>query len=279
MRQALNLPPANRPALGKGPTGKDKPKSFDGHSQSLQSSRDSSSPDSPSSTRTSSLSPSALTAPMPSRPVQVLDSGPWDQPIIMNEQPSDVPGPSASPTYQLPPMSAPLPSKSMHYPYTNSLPPSSRPSIANNMYMVPQPSYPHSSADRPMGSAYGSQAFLLRGDVRDEPRQQYSYEQSSFQSHDSNMHSQSPPASAPPAHSQSPLSQRESSSALPYPHRRSLTEPQGFSIGQGFPHLPTPVQAPHSIRLPSPRLQDSGGHSHPPPRSTYGPDGRLNSMT
>jgi hypothetical protein len=27
LRQALNLPPANRPLLGKGPTGKDKPKS------------------------------------------------------------------------------------------------------------------------------------------------------------------------------------------------------------------------------------------------------------
>ncbi|KAJ7678527.1 hypothetical protein B0H17DRAFT_944494 [Mycena rosella] len=30
LRQALNLPQANRPPLGKGPTGKDKPKSFEG---------------------------------------------------------------------------------------------------------------------------------------------------------------------------------------------------------------------------------------------------------
>ncbi|KAJ7650667.1 hypothetical protein FB45DRAFT_719912, partial [Roridomyces roridus] len=29
LRQALSLPPANRPPLGKGPTGKDKPKAYE----------------------------------------------------------------------------------------------------------------------------------------------------------------------------------------------------------------------------------------------------------
>ncbi|KIK62540.1 hypothetical protein GYMLUDRAFT_104290, partial [Collybiopsis luxurians FD-317 M1] len=57
LRQALNLPPANRPVLGKGPTGKDKPKTFDspGLTPSIIESRDSSG--SPPSTRLGSYSP------------------------------------------------------------------------------------------------------------------------------------------------------------------------------------------------------------------------------
>ncbi|KAF8558221.1 hypothetical protein OG21DRAFT_1380900, partial [Imleria badia] len=60
LRAALNLPPANRPTLGKGPTGKDKPKTLDnpGGSQSTPKSRDSSPiGESPSPRRSESASP------------------------------------------------------------------------------------------------------------------------------------------------------------------------------------------------------------------------------
>ncbi|KAF9064181.1 hypothetical protein BDP27DRAFT_1230860, partial [Rhodocollybia butyracea] len=47
LRQALNLPPANRPALGKGPTGKDKPRSCESPSLEKTLLKSSDSSDSP----------------------------------------------------------------------------------------------------------------------------------------------------------------------------------------------------------------------------------------
>lgn len=290
MRQALNLPPANRPPLGKGPTGKDKPKSFDGGSTShhIQSSRGSSSAESPDSTRTNSLSPTAMTSSMPSRSSQVLEGSQWDQTIIMTDQQSDMPGSSTSATFQLPPMSAPLPSKSLQY-ASYSMPSSSRNSMPSMGYMNSQANqinYPH-SGDRPMGSSYSSQGFSMRGELRDESRTQQ-YNTYPYQSHDTNMHPQSPPSTAASMQSQ-PQSQSQSHShhggrettspSGPFPHRRSLTEPQGYSIGQGFPHLPNPLQSHHNIRLPSPpRLQDNGSGSVGHHRQLYGPDGRVGPM-
>ncbi|KIM84285.1 hypothetical protein PILCRDRAFT_42551, partial [Piloderma croceum F 1598] len=62
LRVALNLPPASRPSLGKGPTGKDRPRPLETGSRSYPASaksRESSNADldSPPSTRTNSLSP------------------------------------------------------------------------------------------------------------------------------------------------------------------------------------------------------------------------------
>ncbi|KIY43758.1 hypothetical protein FISHEDRAFT_9704, partial [Fistulina hepatica ATCC 64428] len=62
LRQALSLPPANRPPLGRGPTGKDRPKTFESTTPSqpaqlnFQISR-ASSTESPGSARTGSISP------------------------------------------------------------------------------------------------------------------------------------------------------------------------------------------------------------------------------
>ncbi|KAJ7722745.1 hypothetical protein DFH07DRAFT_1067356 [Mycena maculata] len=129
LRQALNLPQANRPPLGKGPTGKDKPKSYDNHGHALPSSRSSSSPDSPESMRDNSASPVLISATLPPRAaVQEIENGtgPWGQTIVMTEE---------VPQYHLPPMSAPPSLQSTKSnPYPPPYPPSRSSSLAP-MYM------------------------------------------------------------------------------------------------------------------------------------------------
>lgn len=283
LRQALNLPPSSRPPLGKGPTGKDKPKVYEGSSTqslSFHSSRESSAADSPTS-RESSVSPPGI-ASLSSRPMHVIESHSWDDSLLLDEQPhpsSDITGPSES-SYSMAPMSAPLPLKPVQYSsYASSIASSSRNSLSsNNVYMGNASHYAH-NADRPLSTSYGGHSFPMRTDLREEaPRAQYSYAETSFQSHDPNLHS-------PNMHSQSPSpnfhshsqhnSQRDS--PMPYPHKRSLTDPHGFSIGQGFPHLPSPVQLQVNPRPPDFTRQADMGHSVS--RSpAYGPDGRLNSI-
>lgn len=291
LRQALNLPPANRPLLGKGPTGKDKPK-LNESAQLFSSSRDSSSADadSPTSTRTSSLSPSAITASMPSRSVQVVDATtPWE-PLVVNDH-ADSQLSTASPTFQLPPMSAPLPSKPFQYPSVyhsppmHAMSPAARHSISGPLYTMDSQTFAPQSEDRPMSTTYGSNgSYMMRMDgMREQQRQpDYSYHQSPYDSHTaSSMSAESPPATAP-AHSQSHLSQRESYSAsLAYPHRRSQTEPQ-YTLG--FSHLPPPPPPSQNLMRPqSPlRLQENGMQPHSqsyPRHATYAPDGRLDSLS
>ncbi|KAL0577651.1 hypothetical protein V5O48_004340 [Marasmius crinis-equi] len=289
LRQALNLPAANRPPLGKGPTGKDRPKPADAisHNVSLPAplpSRDSS--NSPPSTRMSSHSPPSVmdTTVGSLGAVQNVDDSVWDQTIIMSD--SDLPSSSASSSYPLPPMSAPpMSSKPIQYsPYPNSLPtPSSLPSssrpLSSPMYLSSQPNYAH-PAERSVGASYGSPTFSIRGDVRDEPpRTQYTYAQSSYQSHETlhshhNSSNVSSGAHTPSQHQHQHPSARDH---IPYAPRRSMTEPQQpYTINQGFPHLPNPMS--QGIRLPSPpRLQENHG-VHISPRN-FGPDGRINSMS
>ncbi|KAI3613768.1 proteophosphoglycan ppg4 [Moniliophthora roreri] len=294
LRQALNLPAANRPPLGKGPTGKDKPKSTEPSTVSQHaslpltlplSSRDSSG--SPPSTRMSSHSPpGSMGTSIGSRaPVQSVEDGVWEQTIIMSD--SDLPSSSASSTYPLPPMSAPPPisSKPISYnPYPNSLSsssslPSSSRSMPSPMFLNSQPNYSH-SADRPIGTSYGSPTFTMRSDIRDDSRHHYSYSPSPYQSHDT-LHTHHGASAVAPgiAHSQSHPPQREP--PVSYPHRRSLTEPQqAYSINSGFPHLPNPIHSNQGIRLPSPpRLPSQDGVAHNQPPRNYGPDGRINSMS
>ncbi|PPQ83423.1 hypothetical protein CVT25_007014 [Psilocybe cyanescens] len=292
LRQALNLPPSNRTPLGKGPTGKDKAKNYDGGgSQSLgfHSSRESSSPESPRS-RGSSQSPSTMTVSMSdsSRPMTVIEPNSWSDSMLLNEhqhqqhqhQHSDVAGPSDSP-YHIASVSAPLPLKALQYPAYNSaannngFQPAPRP-LSSNLYSGSPSNYSHSS-DRPITNNYGSQNFNVRSELREEPRQQYNYAQT-FPSHDPNIHSQTPP---PPNITSQSHSHHNTNNArdspLPYPHRRSLTDPQGFSIGQGFPHLPNPTQLQHNSRTPDYLRQQDNIHLTAPSRSgPYAPDGRPN---
>ncbi|THV02845.1 hypothetical protein K435DRAFT_962814 [Dendrothele bispora CBS 962.96] len=279
LRQALSLPLANRPPLGKGPTGKDKPKAFDPVPPpplSLRS-RDSSSADSPGSTRVSSNSPSQVAL----GPTRVDDASPWEQTILIHDQHQqqpDHPSSSASNSYPLPPMSAPaVSSKSIQYnPYPNTLTSSSASSSRSPMYIGnSQTNYSH-SADRPMPSSYGSPSFTtVRNPVREDQRGggggHYSYSPSPYQPHDD---------SPLPAPVSAPIHHSNRDSSVPYSTRRSLTEPQPSYPGtmhSGFPNLQLP--SPQNIRLPSPPqgLQDSrgGSGSHlSSARQSYGPDGR-----
>jgi len=291
----VGWPPDTRLPLGKGPTGKDRPKDLDG-GPDFFSSHDSETdiPDS-SPPRTSSLSPSDITT-TPSRQMHVIDES-WDQALIMNDHQSDVPSSSES-TYPLAApgmthMSAPIPSKALSYPsYASSLPSSSRSSISStnisstsnlsssNMYLASPASYPHAGTSERSLHSYNSSSFgnIRAGDMRDEsPRQHYPYSQSPYQTHDPNMHSPPPPVPTP-VHATHQSSHRES--PVPYSHRRALTDTQSYTIGQGFPHLPNPAQLqqnmrPHDMH----RLQPSDSHDQQQTyRTIYAPDGRMNSL-
>jgi len=278
LRVALNLPPASRPSLGKGPTGKDRPRAIEGGSRSYPSSaksRESSNADldSPSSTRTNSLSPSAMTSVRPSpRSAPTLDSGgAWDQSLLMGEQHAD--GQGGSTTYPLPPVSTSIPQKGVHqYSFSD---PNSRSSMGSSMYMGSQQSHYSPTTDRPMASTYSS-GYIAR-DNRDE--QQYSYSQAQYPNHDSSMQSHSPTTSTahhPQIHH--PRDSLPAQSNVSYSQRRSNTEPHTFRavLSQQHPHLPHPMQLNNSIRLPSPH--DNGPPSQRPPPHYGGAEGRLSSM-
>ncbi|KJA26372.1 hypothetical protein HYPSUDRAFT_133215 [Hypholoma sublateritium FD-334 SS-4] len=254
LRLALRLPPSSRVPLGKGPTGKDKNKTYEGsNSQSLgfNSGCGSSDGNSPAS-RASSMSPSGIGVSMSSssHPMTVID-GNWDDSLLLNDHQhptqhtgemdssSDMPYHMNSMTT---PMTAPMAVKPLQFPYNNTFATSSR-SLSTNLYAGSPGSYTNSSA-RPMGASYNGHPFS-RGDMREESRQQYTYSQP-FASHESSgVHYSQTPSPGLHAHAQSQTLQPARESPLPFapPHRRSVTEPQpGYSIGQGFPHLPHPAQ-------------------------------------
>ncbi|KAJ7593536.1 hypothetical protein C8J56DRAFT_780242 [Mycena floridula] len=174
LRHALNLPPANRQPLGKGPTGKDKPKSFEANLANLiplQDSRDSSSAEPIS--RGSSLSPMQILAP-PLRSMSELENT-WEQTIIIPDKQSEAPSSSASSPYLSSPLSAPISSaKSIQYPYAalNSAP---RSLMSAPIYLS-QHSYSPAS-ERRLSATYGNHSFVMRPE---DQRQQYSYSQPSF---------------------------------------------------------------------------------------------------
>ncbi|KAF8802543.1 hypothetical protein BYT27DRAFT_7146346 [Phlegmacium glaucopus] len=279
LRQALSLPPSSRPPLGRGPTGKDRPRTFD--TSSLQSlsphpSRESSVDLSPTS-RPSSQSPSSIAASMTSRPVAVMQASAWNESMLLDDQShqsqhshqhSDLAEPSSSP-YHLSPMTAPVSTK-QYLSYVNSIASSSR-QLPNDIYLSSPNTYAQ-SPDRPIGGNYGGHNFPPRGEIRDEIRQQYVYTHP-YQ-HDPNMRSQSP---SPITQSNPHINSLQRDPTIPFPPRRSSLDPQGYSIGEGFPRLPNPVQLQHNPRPPDSRQPD---HLHVPAVSRpahYGQDGRLNS--
>jgi hypothetical protein len=281
LRAALNLPPASRPSLGKGPTGKDRPRPVEGATRSYASSaksRESSNADldSPPSTRTNSLSP-AVTSVRPSpRSAPTLESGAWDQSLLMAEQHED--GPGGSTVYSVPPVSTSMTQKGVHqYSFSDPMPPNARSGMGSSMYMGSQQSHYSSSAERPMASTYSGTGYVAR-DSRDD--QQYTYSQAPYPNHDSSMQSHSSTTSSThhtQIHSREPLS---SQSNVSYTQRRSNTEPQAFRavLNQQQTHLPHPMQLSNSGRLPSPHgLPDSGPASQRP-QHYGGVEGRLNSL-
>ncbi|KAJ7242779.1 hypothetical protein B0H12DRAFT_1236658 [Mycena haematopus] len=267
LRQALNLPQANRPPLGKGPTGKDKPKTpYDTPQHHLlYSSRESSSTDSPGSVRESE-SPVIISASLPPRQlVQELENGtgPWGQTIVMTDEVSPY-QPLSSP------MSAPPTLQSKMGSYSPVPHASSRSSSLAPMYIYSSP------------SSY-SGYFEAQ---QQQPPQQRSY------SYGSPQPQQQPPYSPV----ESPVHEHMSSVravAMAYPpQRQSAGELQGLG-GQHFSHGSLPP-TPGGIRLPSPPrglqeqlshqhevhdMRNHGHHSQLDPhahhRPAYTPDGRI----
>jgi len=283
LRVALNLPPASRPSLGKGPTGKDRPRALEASTRSYPSSaksRESSNADldSPPSTRTNSLSPAAMTSVRPSpRSAPTLDnSSTWDQSLLMGEQHEE--GQGGSTAYPLPPVSTSMPQKGVHqYSFSEPMPPNPRSSMGSSMYIGSQQSHYSPATDRPMASTYGSTGYIAR-DSRDE--QQYSYSQAQYPNHDSGLQSHSPTTNTTHHtqlhHSRESLSGQSNVSYSS--QRRSNTEPHAFRavLSQQHPH---PMQLNNGGRLPSPHaLPDSGPPSQRPPPHYGGVEGRLNSL-
>ena len=278
LRQALSLPPSNRPPLGRGPTGKDRPRTFDTSSlQSLspQPSRESSADFSPTS-RPCSQSPTSMAASMSSCPATVMEPNAWNESMVLNnqshqtQQHSDLVEPSNSPgSYQLSAMPAQAVSTKQYLSYVNPIPSSSR-QLSSDVYLSSPNAYTQ-SPDRPIDSHYGNQNFSSRSEIREEIRQQYVYTHA-YQ-HDLNMRSQSPS----PISQSHPHNSLQRDSTTPFSHRRSSLDPQGFSIGQGFPHLPNPAQLQHNPRPPDhPRQPDHLHVSTNPRPAHYGQDGRFN---
>lgn len=265
LRAALNLPPANRPALGKGPTGKDKPKTLDNPpaSHPTPKSRDSSPiGESPSPRRSESTSPSVIGGTSLRTP-PIIDGSNWDEGFMMNDQQSASSQiPSNSVAYNMRPVApSTVPQKSpQQFTFSTPMPP--RTLVSNN---VPshalQSSYAH-TADRPITSGYNDMNYLLC-DVRESTHYSYHYQQPPF-SGESPMSSHSPQLSvhSQPSHSaQRPSIQH----TMPFQQRRSHTEPQAFrSLGSDL-HLPSPPSH-HISRLassPPPAIHDVRSHYTP----------------
>ncbi|KAA1467330.1 hypothetical protein DENSPDRAFT_847482 [Dentipellis sp. KUC8613] len=288
LRAALNLPPANRPPLGKGPTGKDKPKAFSAASGSrsqaaaalpTSTSRDGSSAgESPSPTRTHSLSPSTITATMRPSPHSVHGlEGTWDQPMIMGEEQPESHASSPSTGYPLAGVAAHKPPPH-HYSYPPSMPSTSR-SVPSSLYMPPVPqsaqNYAH-TADRPMAEGPYSASYAVR-DSRDDP-QAFSYTQhTSYSSPDaSQMHHASPPTPhmLPSMHREPP----PAPPTMHYAQRRTIPEPPNYRntmVDQQQYQLPsvTQMQAAAQRRPSPPRMSDPHLHLRTPYSSGGGGGG------
>ena len=279
LRAALNLPPANRAPLGKGPTGKDRPKPSSSAAQARPSqsaaldavSRAGSSADSPTSTRAQSLSPSTITATMRPSPnaVHSLEGGSWDQGMIMGEEQTQSSAPHASsPSTAYPLSGVPPPPHSKNpsqFSYSGPAQSSSRTTLPGTMYMTAVPqgtqNFAH-SADRPLGEYGGS--YPVR-DPRDDQQQQqqqqrFPYSQPSYSAAE-NTHISQHSSSTTSLHYSSQQPRDGSSPAqtpVPFTHRRSINEQQGFSsLVNQYPHLPPPT----SLRRLSPPRLTEGSHS------------------
>ncbi|KAG6839636.1 hypothetical protein C0991_000628 [Blastosporella zonata] len=301
LRNMVGWPPDDRPSLGKGPTGRDKPKLglADGHDGGGSYAADVLSKSAGSSPRTRSFSPTAI--PGSSHGMYVIDSDAWENASTIfkpDDQPPESP-------YQFPPMRTLVSTKSVYSTYEGALP-SSLPTSLSRSPISPESTYTETSAsyshsiEGQMGGSYNSSSFVGRsGEVHEDcPRHHFTYHPSPYQNHDAHIHSQSPPppVSAPPhPHHHTWLHQRDISA--PYAHRRAVTKQ--YSVNQLHSSLPTQMQAQQSTRpVDQQRMHEGAGdyhrhqqqqhhqqHHHQPEQRQYsyrsmehyGPDGRNHS--
>ena len=278
LRAALSLPPANRPALGKGPTGKDKPKSYAPRPNLIASQPGASSSsgmlgnglppmplsrtESPSSasTRTHSMSPSSmvasLNAPAPP-PVVPVDPSSWDDGLFGARERADVQPSPVTTSYPVTPLSA-----SASTPYQFPAAASQIRPLGQQSYMSPAQNFAH-TGDRPIGEAYADSNSLY-------DHRQYSYAPAAFQS--------SPDGARTQMHAQSPTSvsmppQRGNGSIQPpmnYAHKRSVTEPSQ----QALRHILLQTQSIPPISHLQQHQQHSPGRGPSPP----GMDGGIGQL-
>jgi hypothetical protein len=193
--------------------------------------------------------------------VHSLEGSSWDQGMIMGEeQNQSAPHPSSSSTaYPLPGVPAAHSKTPSQFSYPSPAQSSSRTTLPGTMYMpaVPQGSqnFAHAS-DRPLSDAYGSGNYP----VRDHDQQRFPYSQPSYSGGETTHLSQH--SSSTNLHYPQQQQQRDPSSPaqtpVPFAHRRSITDPQGFSsIVNQYPHLPPP----QSLRRLSPPRSAESSHS------------------
>lgn len=262
LRAALNLPAANRPSLGKGPTGKDKSKSLEttpvaAQSNSSKSRESSPVAESPSPGRSESASPSVVSGNLRTPPVM---DGHWEESFMMSDQQSQGShvSSSSSASYSLRPVPPPpMSQKSSHqFTFSNPMPPP-RSMISSSVSAHPiQQNYTH-TADRPIATGYNDMNYLLC-DVRESAHYPYSYQPSQF----SPDHAMSPP-SIHPSQNHHPQRTPLPHTSITYPQRRSVNEPSGFRpLGTDL-HLPSPPPHSQAVRLaspPAPSAQDPRSH-------------------
>ncbi|KAH9178415.1 hypothetical protein EDB89DRAFT_1931102 [Lactarius sanguifluus] len=269
LRAALNLPPANRLPLGKGPTGKDKPKSTPAPPSRPSTtldvvSRAGSSADSPTSTRAQSLSPSTITASMRPSPnaVHSLEGSSWDQSMMMGEEQNQQPPHSSSPSTGYPLSGVPAHNKPpSQYSYPSPAQSSSRTTLPGTMYMPVAPqgnqNFGHTT-DRPLTEAYGGN-YPVR-DLR-EDQQRFPYSQTSYSGPEAAHLPQHSPSTPSLHYSTQQHRDTSAQTPIPFAHRRSITDPQGFSsLVNQYPHLPPP---PALRRLSPPRLAETSHSVRP----------------
>lgn len=258
LRAALNLPAANRPSLGKGPTGKDKSKSLEttpvaAQSNSSKSRESSPVAESPSPGRSESASPSVVSGNLRTPPVM---DGHWEESFMMSDQQSQGShvSSSSSASYSLRPVPPPMSQKSSHqFTFSNPMPPPR--SMISSTHPIQQ-NYTH-TADRPIATGYNDMNYLLC-DVRESAHYPYSYQPSQF----SPDHAMSPP-SIHPSQNHHPQRTPLPHTSITYPQRRSVNEPSGFRpLGTDL-HLPSPPPHSQAVRLaspPAPSAQDPRSH-------------------
>jgi hypothetical protein len=264
LRAALNLPAANRPSLGKGPTGKDKSKSLEttpvaAQSNSSKSRESSPVAESPSPGRSESASPSVVSGNLRTPPVM---DGHWEESFMMSDQQSQGShvSSSSSASYSLRPVPPPMSQKSSHqFTFSNPMPPPR--SMISSSHPIQQ-NYTH-TADRPIATGYNDMNYLLC-DVRESAHYPYSYQPSQF----SPDHAMSPP-SIHPSQNHHPQRTPLPHTSITYPQRRSVNEPSGFRpLGTDL-HLPSPPPHSQAVRLASPPASSAQD-----PRSHYTSHGK-----
>ncbi|TFK27176.1 hypothetical protein FA15DRAFT_702186 [Coprinopsis marcescibilis] len=255
LRQALSLPPSNRPLLGRGPTGKDKPKSTSSNSIALPVSREvpalDDSPD-------SSPSPSPMTIPVsmsPSRPMSVIDSTTWDESLLLSSTPAPTSNTSAA-TYEITPVSIPAPIKQEYSFNTSSPTESSRNSTANHSYS--EGTNFTRNSDRPFTNGYNISSYQVQQTQDDQQRTHYSYASPQYQDQDT----QSPPIQY------QQQQQQQHHQVLEHPERAQtspiVTQPPPPMNPR--PHSVRPNSHPQTVQLHPPGYHHRPHISHPQPQ-------------